>query len=144
LPNPELLLTPLQNREAQRSSSLEGTIATPHQLALFEIDATDSALEKDAAEAAREVFNYSRALRLGEESREQIPLSLRTIHIYFSHSLPLFIDPDTEKNGIVEWRNAKSIIHASRVFRSVAVETSQISKTRPAFTTWRLRNNSRP
>lgn len=81
LPNPNLLLTPLQNREAQRSSSLEGTIATPQQLALFEIDASDSALEKDAADAAREVNNYARALRLGDEIREKIPLSLRTIRM---------------------------------------------------------------
>lgn len=81
LPNPNLLLTPLQNREAQRSSSLEGTIATPQQLALFEIDAEDSALEKDAAEAAREVNNYARALRLGAESSEKLPLSLRTIRM---------------------------------------------------------------
>ncbi len=81
LPNPNLLLTPLQNREAQRSSSLEGTIATPQQLALFEIDAEDSALEKDAAEAAREVNNYARALRLSAESSEKLPLSLRTIRM---------------------------------------------------------------
>lgn len=81
LPNPNLLLTPLQNREAQRSSSLEGTIATPQQLALFEIDAQDSALERDASEAAKEVNNYARALRLGAESRGNLPLSLRTIRL---------------------------------------------------------------
>jgi len=81
LPNPNLLLSPLQNREAQRSSSLEGIVATQQQLALFEIDARDSALEKDAAEAVREVNNYARALRLGVEAREKIPLSLRTIRM---------------------------------------------------------------
>jgi len=79
LPNPALLLTPLQNREAQRSSSLEGTIATPVQLALFEMEPTDTVLERDTAEAAREVFNYARALRLGAETDDRLPLSLRYI-----------------------------------------------------------------
>ena len=38
LPHPRLLLRPLQRREALRSSSLEGTYATPAELLLFEIE----------------------------------------------------------------------------------------------------------
>ena len=38
MPDYKLLLKPLQQREALRSSSLEGTYATPEQLLLFEID----------------------------------------------------------------------------------------------------------
>ena len=38
MPNHEILLTPLQKREAIRSSSLEGTYATPEQLAIFDIE----------------------------------------------------------------------------------------------------------
>jgi cell filamentation protein, protein adenylyltransferase len=38
LPNPQLLLRPLQNREAQLSSKLEGTITDPQQQALFQVD----------------------------------------------------------------------------------------------------------
>ncbi len=36
--NPELLLRPLQNREAISSSSIEGTFVTPQELLLFELD----------------------------------------------------------------------------------------------------------
>src|SRR5271155_2582267 len=38
LPNPEILIWPLQRREAQLSSQLEGTITNPQQQALFEAD----------------------------------------------------------------------------------------------------------
>jgi Fic family protein len=41
IPNYNLLLRPLQRREALTSSSLEGTYATPEQLLLFEIDPRD-------------------------------------------------------------------------------------------------------
>jgi len=79
LPNPLLLLTPLQNREAQRSSSLEGTISTPQQLALFEISADSSDLTTSELDAAKEVTNYARALRFHSDSQEVLPLSLRLI-----------------------------------------------------------------
>ena len=36
LPNPDILLQPLQSREAQLSSQLEGTITDPQQQVLFE------------------------------------------------------------------------------------------------------------
>ena len=38
LRSPELVLRPLQHREAQKSSRLEGTITDPQQQALFEVD----------------------------------------------------------------------------------------------------------
>src|SRR5208282_5810161 len=38
LPNPEILLRPLQGREAKLSSQLEGTITDPKQQVLFEAD----------------------------------------------------------------------------------------------------------
>lgn len=79
LPNPQLLLTPLQNREAQRSSSLEGTFATPDQLALFEMAPTDSALGESTLEAVSEVSNYARALRFRAQTQENLPISLRLI-----------------------------------------------------------------
>lgn len=79
LPNPAILLTPLQNREAQRSSSLEGTIATPEQLALFDVNPIDSGLSDTDSDAAREVTNYSKALRFQNENKEKLPLSLRLI-----------------------------------------------------------------
>lgn len=79
LPSPDLLLRPLQNREAQRSSSLEGTITDPHQQALFQIDPSYPTSASDEINDYREVFNYRRALRLRGETKDDLPLSLRLI-----------------------------------------------------------------
>ena len=76
LPNPEILLKPLQNREALRSSSLEGTYATPEQLLLLELDESAKP-QSNEGDAAREVANYGNALRAGVAS--ELPLSLRLI-----------------------------------------------------------------
>jgi len=79
LPNPQLLLTPLQRREAQLSSSLEGTFATPRQLLLFEINPAEVEGAGEQVQPVREVSNYGRALRLREEMKEKLPISLRLI-----------------------------------------------------------------
>jgi Fic family protein len=79
LPNPSLVLRPLQNREAQKSSSLEGTYTEPKQQALFELDPTYPQSPDDPVNARREVFNYSRALRYWQDKREKLPISLRVI-----------------------------------------------------------------
>lgn len=79
LPNPELLLTPLRNREAQRSSSLEGTFAEPVHVALLEVNPSAAEAYDDDIDAAREVRNYARALRLHRDSQENLPISLRLI-----------------------------------------------------------------
>lgn len=77
LPNAQLLLRPLQNREALRSSSLEGTYATPEQQLLFQMNPQYPRSEADPINAQREVFNYGKALRLRFEGHENLPLSLR-------------------------------------------------------------------
>lgn len=79
LPNPDLILRPLQNREAQRSSSLEGTYTEPQQQALFQLDPKFPESSEDPDNAHREVFNYSRALRLRLETLETLPVSLRLV-----------------------------------------------------------------
>ena len=79
LPNPELVLRPLQNREAQRSSSLEGTVTDPQQQALFQLDPTFPESAQDPVNANREVFNYGLALRLRLDGKNPLPLSLRLI-----------------------------------------------------------------
>jgi len=79
LPNPEILLKPLQRREAQLSSKLEGTITDPQQQALFQADPTYPVSAADPVNAFREVFNYGRALRLRLDGGNQLPLSLRLI-----------------------------------------------------------------
>lgn len=79
LPNPEILIWPLQHREAQLSSQLEGTITNPQQQALFEADPKYPISASDPANAFREVFNYRRALRLRLDGMNTLPLSLRLI-----------------------------------------------------------------
>jgi Fic family protein len=79
MPNYELLLQPLQKREALRSSSLEGTYATPEQLLFFEIDPKEPKSHRDPVNAWKEVSNYSQAMRLGQELLTELPISLRLI-----------------------------------------------------------------
>lgn len=79
LPNPNLILRPLQRREAQKSSSLEGTFTEPKEQALFELDPTYPDSAADPVNARREVFNYTQALRYRRDQRDQFPISLRLI-----------------------------------------------------------------
>jgi len=80
LPNQELLLRPLQQREALTSSSLEGTYASPEQLLLYGIDPREPSSEKDPVNAWREVFNYGRALTHGQQQLDEgYPLSLALV-----------------------------------------------------------------
>ncbi len=77
LPNPAILLRPLADREAIRSSSLEGTYATPKELLLFELEPRESKSERDPTNDQREVFNYRSALQHGTTT--ELPISLRLI-----------------------------------------------------------------
>lgn len=79
LPNPELLLRPLQSREALRSSSLEGTYATPEELLLFEFQPREPKSERDPANAHLEVANHSSSLRRGLKLLDELPICLRLI-----------------------------------------------------------------
>ena len=65
LPDPNLLLRPLQKREAQRSSKLEGTFTNPQQQMLFELEPVMPTSADDVVNAYREVANYATALRVG-------------------------------------------------------------------------------
>jgi Fic family protein len=80
LTNPQLLLVPLQQREALRSSSMEGTYATPEELLLYQMDQRDPSSDADQANDWREVLNYGRALQLGVNLlQEGLPISLRLV-----------------------------------------------------------------
>lgn len=81
LPDPELLLRPLQRREAQTSSRLEGTYARPVQVLLFELEPGEPVGDAAATMASREVANYARALRFRRDPEESLPLSLRLIRL---------------------------------------------------------------
>lgn len=77
LPNPAILLRPLSDREAIRSSRLEGTYVTAKELLLFELETSKSKPERSPVNDQREVLNYRRALHHGTTS--DLPLSLRLI-----------------------------------------------------------------
>lgn len=79
LESPELLLSPLQGREALRSSKLEGTIASPHELLLFELQPRSPSSSQDPTNDQLEVANYRRALKEGVSLLEELPMSLRLI-----------------------------------------------------------------
>jgi Fic family protein len=65
LPNPDLLLMPLQRREAISSSSIEGTHVTPDQLLLFELDPREGRGANDHQSDWEQVFAYREALLHG-------------------------------------------------------------------------------
>ncbi len=77
--NCEILLTPLQKREALKSSSLEGAYATAEELLLFEKKPKDPTSEHDQVNAWREVFNYGKALQVGQDLMTSLPISIRLI-----------------------------------------------------------------
>src|SRR5260221_12862769 len=67
LHDPQLLLRPLQNREALTSSKIEGTFVTPEQLLLFEMNPKESSRPTDRASDWMEVHNYGVALKQGRD-----------------------------------------------------------------------------
>ncbi|KAI93670.1 cell division protein Fic [Rhodomicrobium udaipurense JA643] len=75
LPNPYILIRPLQTREALTSSSMEGTYTTIDDLLLLEAGASEHPDGSDT----REVSNYRRALSAAIDSLEKLPLSIRTL-----------------------------------------------------------------
>lgn len=75
VPNPLLLIRPLQRREAVSSSSMEGTYTTLTDLFLFEAGASEAATRGDN----REVLNYVRALEGAIEGLANLPISARLI-----------------------------------------------------------------
>lgn len=79
LPSPELLLRPLQTREAITSSKIEGTYVTPQQLLLYELDPIEPLDADEKAADWREVLNYSKALQLGCELLQHQPMATRLI-----------------------------------------------------------------
>ncbi|MGH6854445.1 MAG: Fic family protein [Aestuariivirga sp.] len=74
LPNPHILIPPLQRREALTSSAMEGTYTTVDELVLEE-----AGLATGHGDDRREVFNYIVALQTSLERMKQIPISHRLI-----------------------------------------------------------------
>ncbi len=73
LPNANLLIySPLQN-EALASSTIEGTIASPQELVLFQVS------QRYERQAAKEVANYATALEWGCSELPERPITTRLI-----------------------------------------------------------------
>jgi len=66
IPHHNLLLRPLQQREALHSSSMEGTYTTPEELFLFQADPADHQVDDERVSGWREVDKYARALAAGQ------------------------------------------------------------------------------
>ena len=73
LPNPHLLVRPFLRREAVASTRIEGTQAS--LLEVFEAEASDQPLGADV----EEVVNYVRAMEIGLQRLQTLPLSTRLI-----------------------------------------------------------------
>jgi len=73
LPNPELLIYGSLQREAIASSTIEGTVASPDELVLFQ------AVQREDTAAVREVANYAASLRWGIEQLASLPIASRLI-----------------------------------------------------------------
>ncbi|WP_424361086.1 Fic family protein [Methylocystis parvus] len=77
LPNPFLLIRPLQRKEAIASSNIEGTYTSLPELLMFESGADDS---HRTTVDTREVYNYVTALQTGMELLGEVPVSNRMIY----------------------------------------------------------------
>lgn len=75
LPNPYLLIRPLQRREAIASSNIEGTYISLPELLMFESGFEDHNRAPDTIE----VHNYIKALQAGFELLDTVPISTRLI-----------------------------------------------------------------
>jgi Fic family protein len=75
MPNPYLLIRPLQKKEALASSNIEGTFTNLSDLFLLEAGAD----ERDRPPDTREVMNYVRALEHAVERLPDLPICLRLI-----------------------------------------------------------------
>lgn len=83
LSDPNLLLRPLQTREAITASAIEGTFVTPQQLLLYELDPREPETSEGQVADWKEVHNYGAAMTLGCELLNELPIcgrSLRRMH----------------------------------------------------------------
>lgn len=77
LPNPYLLVRPLQRQEAVLSSRIEGTQASLSDLYVYEGALSSAATQSDDVQ---EVHNYVRALEYGlQQLRDGLPITLRLV-----------------------------------------------------------------
>lgn len=75
LPNPYLLIRPLQRREAVSSSNIEGTYSSISEVMMLEVSGRPAPPHSDALE----VLNYVQALEQALHELKELPLCLRVI-----------------------------------------------------------------
>jgi Fic family protein len=75
----QLLLRPLQSREAISSSRIEGTFVSPEQLLLFEMNPREPKSKTDPTADLVEVHNYRAALDAGASMSAESPLGCHVI-----------------------------------------------------------------
>lgn len=88
LPNPDLLVRPLQNREAITSSSIEGTYVTAEQLLLYGLDPKTPVSDAGSLADENEVHNYRAALTVGCELLDDSPILNK--HLLAMHERLMF------------------------------------------------------
>lgn len=128
LPAADLLLRPLERREAVQSSAIEGTYATPRELLLFEIEPSEPAREDDPANSWKEVFNSQQALQYGTSS--ELPLSLRLIRDM--HRI-LLTGVRGQERAPGEFRRVQVAIGTARERRFVPPPVSHLAECLDAF-----------
>lgn len=77
IPDPGVLLAPLETREAVLSSRIEGTQATTGEV--LEFEAGHRAASPERYDDIQEIRNYGAAVRRAEEMLESLPLSGRVV-----------------------------------------------------------------
>lgn len=114
MPDHSLLLRPLQQREALRSSSMEGTYASPEELLLYQEEPREPKSDTDPANDWREVNNYGSALLIGQKMLDDgYPLSLQVIRSLHSELLS-GVRGDEKSPG--EFRDSQVIVGAGARF----------------------------
>lgn len=127
--NPHLISAPLLRREAISSSRIEGTIATPEQLLLLEVEAQIETAQRSTeladATQTQEVLNYIHALNHGFARLSEIPVCQRLIR-ELHEILMRGVRGDAERPG--ELRDVQNFIGSSRDIREARFVPPPVSE----------------
>lgn len=123
--NPHLISAPLQRREALSSSRIEGTVATPEQLVLLEVESEEREAEVSDASQTQEVLNYIRALNHGFARLPELPVCLRLIRELHA-ILMRGVRGDAERPG--EFRDIQNFIGSTRDIKAARFVPPPVSE----------------
>lgn len=125
--DPHLISAPLLRREAISSSRIEGTIATPEQLVLLEVDVAEESASPASAEAGQtqEVLNYVSALNHGFARLRELPVCVRLMRELHA-ILMRGVRGDAERPG--ELRDVQNFIGSSQDIREARFVPPPVSE----------------